>query len=549
MTGSPLSRLGPLKMSLLEADVPFMKTFTWRTPGLIRLLPALVFAILVSASAGSARNGTPETAKTDPCPTMGTKDTAQLQKDPELERLLHAALRARGGAATLKSLKDDYSLTKILYGDVYKTEILHRTWTMEPRCFRQDMVRDGVILKSQQYDGEVFVEGYGRRVRFGLEKDLKTLLENIELNKIFSLLPIGTEAYPARRGGRIRQDGRWLQEVFVEGPSGLTYRIYFDEDTALIARLEYVERNQYGQSEEVQPILTCIDSYRKVEGVLVADRLRIYSGGELKAEVHLVEQRFNLGLTKDFFSRDRLRQNMAENPVGNLRVTTPTTLQQEWKATAYRKIAERLETHKNCRFREVVSYGDPRIYHERLFEPDLTLVVDPDYLKNDDALAFYAEVLPAPTGFYEDCIVLADPPHSPSVSADLLLHETTHAVLRRRQEEAPLITADDEYLMDYQAGLFFLGGLLESFERVTLGERLPTAPDLTDKAAGTWRAVRRNLEQNLANTRMTPQILEQFREWCGVDFDLNRIRRHYLALGVNPKWMPMEPEERGRIKP
>jgi hypothetical protein len=537
-----MSRLDPLKMWLLEADVPFMKTLPSKTPGLIGLLLALVFAGLVSASPGTAENGTPGTAKTDPAARAERGGTSKQKKGPEPGKLLSAALRARGGTAALKSLKDDYSLVRIRYGDVYKTEILYRTWTMEPCCFRQDMLRDGVILKSQQYDGKHFVEGYGRRVRFGLEKDLRTLLENVELNKIFSLLPIGTDAYPARLGGRIRQEGRWLQEVFVEAPSGLTYRIFFDEDTALISWLEYLERNQYGQSEDTHPVTTYIDSYRGVDGVRVADRLRICSRGELKAEVQLVEQRFNLGLTQDFFSVDRLRQSMAENPVGNRRVTTPTTPQQEWKATAYRKIAERLETHRDCRFREVVSYGDPGMYRERLFDPDLTFVVDPEYLKNDDALAFYAELLPAPAGFYEDCIVLAQPPENPSVSADLLLHETTHALLRRRQEQAPLVTADDEYLMDYQAGLFSLGRLLESFERITLDKTEPAEPGLADRATGTWRAVRRNLEQNLENSRMTPEALEQFRQWCGVDFDLNRIRGHYLALGVNPKWMPMEPK-------
>lgn len=40
---------------------------------------------------------------------------------------------------------------------------------------------------------------------------------------------------------------------------------------------------------------------------------------------------------------------------------------------------------------------------------------------------------------------------------------------------------------------------------------------------------------------MTQEALAQFREWCGVDFDLYRIRRHYLDLGVDSKWMPMEP--------
>lgn len=507
-----------------------MKTSRLKTPGLIGLVPVLVFASLVATKASADR-------------------IAKQGKDHELGKLLSSALQARGDAAVLKRIRDEYSLARVVYGDVYKTEILHRTWSMEPRCFRQDMIRDGVILKSQQYDGKHFVEGYGRRVRYGLEKDLRTLLENLELNKIFSVLPIGKDEYPARRGERTCQDGRWLQEVFVEAPSGLTYRIYFDEETSLIAKLEYLERTQYGQSEEVLLVTTCIDSYRSVNGVNIADRLRIYSGGELKADVQLIEQTFNVGLTEAFFSMDRLRQTLEENPVGKLRVTTAPTLQQQWKTAAYRKIAERLEAHRKCRFREVTSYGDPKIYQERLFEPHLTLVVDPDYLKNDDALAFYAELLPAPGGFYEDCIVLAHPPQSDSVSAELLLHETTHAVLRRKQEEAPLLTEDDEYLMDYQAGLFPLGRLLESFERITLGQGHPTEPDQADKAAGTWRAVRRNLRQNLENSRMTSEVLKQFREWCGVDFDLNRIRLHYLALGVNPEWMPTDPEEGGRIHP
>jgi hypothetical protein len=41
---------------------------------------------------------------------------------------------------------------------------------------------------------------------------------------------------------------------------------------------------------------------------------------------------------------------------------------------------------------------------------------------------------------------------------------------------------------------------------------------------------------------MTPEALEQFKEWCGVDFDLHKIRVHYLDQGVNKKWMPMDEE-------
>jgi hypothetical protein len=40
---------------------------------------------------------------------------------------------------------------------------------------------------------------------------------------------------------------------------------------------------------------------------------------------------------------------------------------------------------------------------------------------------------------------------------------------------------------------------------------------------------------------MTEEALAQFREWCGVDFDLRKIRHHYLQLGVDPEWMPMDP--------
>jgi hypothetical protein len=287
-------------------------------------------------------------------------------------------------------------------------------------------------------------------------------------------------------------------------------------------------------------MVTYIDSYRTLGGVLVADRLRIYSGGALKAEVRLVEHRFNVGLSADFFSMDSLRRTLAANPPGSRKITTTATLQKEWKESVLRKISELLETHRGCRFREVTSYGNPRIYRERLFGTDLTLVVDPKYLEDDDALAFYAELVPAPSGFYEDCIVLAHPPQSASVSAKLLLHEVTHAILRQGQEEAPLMCPDDEYLTHYQRDLFPLGKLLDSFERITLNGTLAKEPGVSDRAASTWRAARHNLRENRRRGPMTPEALEQFREWCGVDFDLNKIRQHYLHLGVDPKWMPMD---------
>ncbi len=224
---------------------------------------------------------------------------------------------------------------------------------------------------------------------------------------------IGTEPYPATLGQRVPQEGGWLQEVIVEAPSGLTYRLFFEEDTCLIARLEYVERTQYAESEEVLSIVTHVDSYRTVDGVLVADRLRLFSRGTLKAEVRLVEYELNVGLSAGFFSMDRLRQDLARNPVKSGEVRPAGKVEEEWKGSAYRKIVERLQTHGNCRFREVASYGDPKRYHERIFGSGLVLVIDPQYLEADDVLAFYAELLAAPSGFYEDCIVLAAPQRVP----------------------------------------------------------------------------------------------------------------------------------------
>ena len=458
-----------------------------------------------------------------------------------LAELLSAAVRARGGRKKLGSVTDETSLAEIVYGDAYKGRVLLKTWRMGPHCFRQDMIRDGVILKTRQYDGKTFLEGCGRSVRFGLEKDRKAFLENLELNRIFSLLCIDTESYPAGLGRRVRQGGRWLREVIVEAPSGLTYRLFFDEASCLIARLEYMERTQYAEGMEVHPMAALIDSYRNVDGVLVADRLRIESQGALKAELHLIEYAFNTGLSAGFFSMERLRRDLAEGPVMRGKDAAGAgAAERKWKESAYRKIKDRLETHGNCRFREVASYGDPGKYGERLFKTGLSIVVDPKYLQDDDTLAFFTELLPAPSGFYRDCIVLAAPPQDPSVSGALLLHEATHAILWQGREKEPLRAADEEYFTFYQAGLFRVGRLLESFERIVFhGQGAPDRGTL-ESAAHTWRAALRNLEQNRRYNRMTPDALAQFREWCGVDFDLNRIRAHYLGLGAAPQWMPME---------
>ena len=276
-------------------------------PQMLRLasIPTLiVLASIVSAAPGLAGDGTGTVRTLDPVGKECACRTGNGDRADALKGLLSAAVRARGGLAKLRSLEDETSLTRIVYGDVYKSEVLCRTWRKGPHYFRQDMIRDGVILKSQQYDGKTFLEGYGRRVRFGLEKDLATLLENVELNRVFSLLPIGTGQYPARLGERTRQEGRGLQEVVVEAPSGLTYRVFFDEETCLIARMEYVERTQYAQGQEVHPMVTFVDTYRTLDGVRVADRLRIFSQGTLKAEVCLVEHKLNAGLSAGFFGMD-----------------------------------------------------------------------------------------------------------------------------------------------------------------------------------------------------------------------------------------------------
>jgi len=508
--------------------------------GLTLIATLLVLAGLHSAVAGLSGDeaGTVQSQgaaeKECPCRIGGNAG------DDALKRLLSSAVSARDGLEKLQSRKDDYAVTRIVYRDVYATEVLQRTWTMEPDSFRQDTLRDGLILKSQQYDGKTFLESYGRRVRFGLEKDLRVFLENVELNRIFSLVCVGTEPYPARLGQRVRGEDGWLREVIVEAPSGLTYRLFLEEETCLIARLEYVERVQYAETEEVLSIVTHVDSYRKQDGMLVADRLRLFSRGTLKAEVSLVEYKCNVGLSTGFFSPARLRRDVAENPLRRRRVTAAGNVEEEWKGSAYRKIVERLQTHDNCRFKEVASYGDPRKYHERLFESGLVLLVDPKYLEGDDVLAFYAELLPAPSGFYEDCIALAATPESASVSGDLLLHETTHAILRRGQEVAPLAVGDDEFLAYYQGTLFGVGSLLEWFERIVFDGKGTKEPQDPEQAARVWRTFMRNLQQVRGQNRMTKEALEQFREWCGVDFDLRKIRLHYLELGVDPACMPMD---------
>lgn len=474
----------------------------------------------------------------------GTSNGGEERDAQALRNLLSAAIRARGGLERLRGIRDEVSLSRLVYGDAYKGEVLYKAWSREPHFFRKDMIRDGVLLKCQQYDGRDFVEGYGRRVRFGLEKDLKAFLENVELNRVFSLLPLNTEAFPARLGRRVREDGRRLQEVTVQAPSGLRYALFFDEETHLVTRLEYTERLQYAQSEEVHPIVTHIDSYRDVGGVLVADRLRIFSRGDLRAEVDLVEHRFNAGLRAGFFSVDSLRRELAANPETEKKRKRVGPDEKEWKESAYRKIAGRLETHGACRFREVASYGDAKKYHERLLHSGLSLVVDPRYLENEDVLAFYAEILPGPSGFYEDCIVLAHPPQSASISPELLLHETTHALLRRGQESEPLAVADDEYLTYYQDSLFAIGRLLEAFERISFEKKGGTDSQTQEEASRIWRAAERSLEQSRRENKVTREALRQLREWCGVDFDLQRIRKNYLDLGVAPEWMPSSRQAR-----
>jgi hypothetical protein len=136
--------------------------------------------------------------------------------------------------------------------------------------------------------------------------------------------------------------------------------------------------------------------------------------------------------------------------------------------------------------------------------------------------------------------VLAAPPETASVSGDLLLHETTHAILRQGQEVAPLAIADDEPLAYYQGNLFGVGNLLELFERIVFDGKSKKEPQTSEKAARVWRTFTRNLQQNLRDNGMTSEILEQFQEWCGVDFDLQKIRLHYLQLGVDPECMPMD---------
>ncbi len=466
--------------------------------------------------------------------------------DAELRAFLEGALEAMGGRARLEAVRETCSVCWMVYGDPYRVQVTLRTWTREPNCFRQETAWHGVVLEAQQYDGKQWIESAGGRIRYGLRKDLDALRENLEVNRILSLVPVGRAGYPARWGGRRWRGERELREIRVRAPSGLETALFVDAGSRLVAELAYSERTVYAGTVELFPVVTRIESYRSVEGILVPDRVRILPRDGACAETGLLQYRFNVGLDPGFFGMARLRRDL-EAAIGSGPPWMPEPAEgRVWRRTAARRIEEVLGRDRDCRFRDVASYGDPRIYRRRILASGLSMAVDPAYFRDPDLLAFYTEMIPGPRGFHRDCILLARPPDDPAVSAMTLLHEATHAVLRRGQEREPPAFPDDETLTYLQADLFRLGRILRSFERVALGERTGGSPRTTERrrrAVALWRAVESGWKRDLEEGRLVPEALGQFKRWCGVDFDLRRIRAHYVDLGVDPLWMPMESAE------
>ena len=457
-----------------------------------------------------------------------------------LDKFLDRAIEAAGGRKRLEGIKDRYSIHQIIYGDVYKAEALLLTWSLEPDFLRRELVKDRRILQAELYDGKTLFESTGHQVRYAMGKNLHVLLENTELNRILTLLPINNNEFPATLGPRKRNRDKWIQEVRVSAPSGLLYRLFFDMSTHRIAHLEYQERRAYLGRMEIFLMTAVIEAYRQVDGVVVPEKVRLLSGEVCLVETLLLDQRFNTRLKPDFFSLERLKSDLPESMAGLKAVSAPSATQRKWKEEAVRMVLGVLERDKDCHFRKVVSYGAPDVYRERLMAPGLTLAVDRDVLTRSDASALYTELMPAGGGFYIDCILLLDVPGTPSVKAETLLHETTHAIVRRKQEEAPLVPPDDESLTKYQNDLLFLGQRLRAFEQIAFQDKHASDPQTADRAARTWTLLCQDHTRSVKRCELTPEALVQFRAWCGVNFDLERIRKHYIELGIDPGWMPTD---------
>lgn len=211
-------------------------------------------------------------------------------------KILKKMIKAQGGEKVLSSIKDS-----MMTGTMEMIQMgLTGSITMyqkEPNMMRMDAEVMGMTI-TQAYDGET---AWMINPQTGAAEELPP-----ETSDDMRRQALGNDAllHPEKYGitytykGKEKINGKdyfVLEQVFSDG---FKATLYVDPDTYLVYKTKARTTNQMGVEVEAETIFS---EYKKIDGVMVPQKLTIYQDGEEFMTMTITEVKFNTGLEDSFF--------------------------------------------------------------------------------------------------------------------------------------------------------------------------------------------------------------------------------------------------------
>ncbi len=185
---------------------------------------------------------------------------------------------------------------------------------------------------------------------------------------------------------------------------------------------------------------------------------------------------------------------------------------------------------KDQYYKNWVSIGDIEIAKGRLYDSDISIDIDPKFLKERKAVAMYVVWNPFYNPFKRNTLVLADIPNN--VDPASLWHELTHAILTKNEKNEKFLAYDKDqetYTWYAEQTTVTTHISLNTLER-QLKKCVKSSEFLENyniAIAKGWKSYEDTMKKFRADEHMDDSRIDQLKRWTGFDIDLNKIKEKY----------------------
>jgi outer membrane lipoprotein-sorting protein len=214
------------------------------------------------------------------------------------EQVLKKMIEAQGGQKLFESIKD-ITLTGSIEIPMQGLSGTLTMYKKEPDKRRIDFEVMGMVI-TQAYDGQI---GWYTNFQTGSIDEMNE--EQLAESKR-EAMPIVSIIYPEKYGMTYTYQGKEniegkdyyiLEETY---PDGFKATLYIDVTTYLIYK-QKVKSMEMGTEVEVEQFSS---DYKKVNGMIIAHSIVVYSGGEEAQKITINEVKINTGLDDALFKKE-----------------------------------------------------------------------------------------------------------------------------------------------------------------------------------------------------------------------------------------------------